>query len=157
MPRVRLAPIPALLMAVSVALAGPAALLLGAPASASASGRDPLQTLPRAPTAPSVVTPRSGPCPPGQVAYREGGSGVVKCIPGPPCGPEQTRDAQGRCRCPAGQVAYREGGSGVVKCIPGPPCGPEQTRDASGQCRCPAGQVAYREGTTGTVRCVPAR
>ncbi len=96
----------------------------------------------------TLADPRPMACPPGTIAYRSGNETKVRCLPAPPCGPEQTRDAvSGHCECPPGKVAYRNGSDNTVRCIALPACGPEQTRSTTtGQCECPPGKVGYRNG-----------
>jgi len=138
--------------AAAIALALFAALGLAMPAR----GATERKALPSAATRPSVQSPLPVACPPGQIAYTDGTSRVTKCIPAPPCGPEQTLAAGGQCACPPGKVAVRKGsGPQQVQCVVPPPCGSGQVRDAAtGECRCPPGQVAYTRGTGGPPKCV---
>lgn len=108
---------------------------------------------------PPEAASRSGKCPPGTVAYTDGGSLAVKCVAAPACAPPQTRDAAGRCVCPPGKVAVRHGAEPhQVQCVEPPPCGAGLARDAStGECRCPPGQQLYRRGSGGPPQCVAAK
>jgi hypothetical protein len=112
---------------------------------------------PSASIARGATASRTGTCPPGQLAYRDGTHLAIQCLPAPPCGAEQTRDADGRCVCPPGKVAVRHGAEPTAaQCVAAPPCADGQTRDAqTGECRCPTGQIAYRSGSGG-VKCVAA-
>lgn len=138
------------------ALLGVVAVLAYAPAADAAStgigASDAPSRLPQAAT-------RLGACPPGQVAYRDGTSLAVKCVPLPDCGAEQTRNADGKCVCPPGKIAVRHGAEPhSAQCVTAPPCGPGQIRDAqTGECRCPPGQLIYRSGGGGPPKCIAAK
>jgi hypothetical protein len=109
-------------------------------------------------TATPVIADRlaRGGCPPGQLAYKSGTDGLVKCIAAPACGPEQSRNAAGQCVCPAGTIAVRHGSEmDKPKCVPAEPCVAGLTRDATtGECRCPPGQMAYRSGNGVGAKCI---
>jgi hypothetical protein len=131
-----------------------AALLVAASLSAAAD-----KDVPAASRAtPPEAAIRAGRCPPGTVAYTDGGSHIVKCVAAPTCGPAQTSDAAGHCVCPPGKVAVRHGAEPQqVQCVEPPPCGAGLARDAAtGECRCPPGQKLYRRGGGGPPQCVAA-
>ncbi len=132
---------------------------VAAPALAAAASAAPDTGIPVASTRPVEAAAQPGKCPPGRVAYTEGTSRVVKCLPAPSCGPGQARNSAGACVCPAGQVAVRRGSEPqTVQCVAAPPCGSDQTRDAeTGECRCPPGQQSYRRGSGGPQKCIATK